>query len=105
MAEAAIIVLAGQSNMAGRGGVTRRQRDAPKCWDQVLPPECQSHGGDKDHNQTRHEMSANDASRLCVVQHLNRQSQGLSRGSRLPVYGRRLLNLSTLISIEGQFWV
>ena len=70
MAEAAIIVLAGQSNMAGRGGVTRRQRDAPKCWDQVLPPECQSHRGDENHIQTRRELLANAVSRLSVVQQL-----------------------------------
>ncbi|GMH13496.1 hypothetical protein Nepgr_015337 [Nepenthes gracilis] len=34
-----IFILSGQSNMAGRGGVT----DHSKRWDGVIPPECQPH--------------------------------------------------------------
>ncbi|KAK7280330.1 hypothetical protein RJT34_25393 [Clitoria ternatea] len=36
-----IFILSGQSNMAGRGGVTRNQHHTPnKYWDGVVPPEC-----------------------------------------------------------------
>ncbi|XVF36341.1 hypothetical protein REPUB_Repub19eG0050100 [Reevesia pubescens] len=36
-----IIILAGQSNMAGRGGVTNDTATGISTWDGVVPPQCQ----------------------------------------------------------------
>ncbi|KAK8544834.1 hypothetical protein V6N13_003394 [Hibiscus sabdariffa] len=36
-----IIILAGQSNMAGRGGVVNNTATGVTTWDGVVPPECQ----------------------------------------------------------------
>lgn len=39
-AEKAIFILAGQSNMAGRGGVTNDTATGKATWDGVVPPDC-----------------------------------------------------------------
>lgn len=36
-----LIILAGQSNMAGRGGVTNDTRTNKLTWDGIVPPQCQ----------------------------------------------------------------
>ncbi|KAK4860423.1 hypothetical protein QYF36_023580 [Acer negundo] len=36
-----IFILAGQSNMAGRGGVTNDTRTDTQVWDGIVPPQCQ----------------------------------------------------------------
>lgn len=36
-----IFILAGQSNMAGRGGVTNDTKTNTQIWDAVVPPQCQ----------------------------------------------------------------
>ncbi|KAL9371056.1 hypothetical protein Peur_036196 [Populus x canadensis] len=38
-----IFVLAGQSNMSGRGGVIKDSHNNQKLWDRVVPLECQPH--------------------------------------------------------------
>ncbi|KAK1555418.1 hypothetical protein Q3G72_026130 [Acer saccharum] len=37
-----IFILAGQSNMAGRGGVTNNTQTNTLVWDGIIPPQCQS---------------------------------------------------------------
>ncbi|KAK4860394.1 hypothetical protein QYF36_022869 [Acer negundo] len=36
-----IFILAGQSNMAGRGGVTNNTQTNTMVWDSIVPPQCQ----------------------------------------------------------------
>ncbi|KAJ6692477.1 ESTERASE putative (DUF303)-RELATED [Salix purpurea] len=38
-----IFILAGQSNMSGRGGVIKDPHNNQKLWDRVVPLECQPH--------------------------------------------------------------
>ncbi|KAL5074723.1 hypothetical protein RYX36_013707 [Vicia faba] len=39
-AEKTIFILAGQSNMAGRGGVTNNTTTGATTWDGIIPPQC-----------------------------------------------------------------
>ncbi|KAE8680006.1 putative carbohydrate esterase [Hibiscus syriacus] len=38
-----IFILSGQSNMAGRGGVSKHHHHSQSHWDGIVPPECQPH--------------------------------------------------------------